>query len=183
MIETGRLLLRRWRDDDLDALAAMNADPEVMRYVGDGNPRTRAQSEAALAQYERDWDARGFGLFAVELRTPEPGPVGALAGWAGLAVPEFLPEVMPTVEIGWRLARPCWGHGIATEAAHGVLRFAFEYARVPRLVGICHVDNTASARIMTKLGMTEERRTTVPGHGRPVLVTELARGRYLRSRT
>ncbi|WP_406299795.1 GNAT family N-acetyltransferase [Embleya sp. NBC_00888] len=184
MIETDRLLLRRWRDDDLPALTAMNADPEVMRYVGDGLPRTPEQSAAALVEYERAWQARGFGLFAIELRTAEPGPVGALAGWAGLAVPEFLPEVMPAVEIGWRLARPYWGHGIATEAAVEVLRFAFEYARVPRLISICHVDNTASAKVMAKLGMTEERRTTVPAHGKkPVLVTELARGRYLRTRT
>jgi RimJ/RimL family protein N-acetyltransferase len=177
MIETDRLLLRRWRDDDLDALAAMHADPEVMRYVGDGRPHSREQSAASLARYEQGWQARGFGLFAVELRAD-----GAFVGWVGLAVPEFLPEVMPAVEIGWRLARPHWGAGIATEAAREVLRFAFDYARVPRLVSICHVDNAASARVMTKLGMTEERRTVVPSHGRPVLVTELARGRYLRER-
>jgi RimJ/RimL family protein N-acetyltransferase len=177
MIETDRLLLRRWHDDDLDALAAMNADPEVMRYVGDGRPHPREQGAASLARYEQDWEARGFGLFAVELRAD-----GAVAGWVGLAVPEFLPEIMPAVEIGWRLARPYWGTGIATEAAREVLRFAFEYARLPRLVSICHVDNTASAKVMGKLGMTEERRTVVPAHGKPVLVTELSRGRYLRER-
>ncbi|MYV99415.1 GNAT family N-acetyltransferase [Streptomyces sp. SID3343] len=177
MIETERLLLRRWHDDDLDDLAAMNADPEVMRYVGDGRPHTREQSATSLSRYEQDWEARGFGLFAVELRAD-----GAFAGWVGLAVPAFLPEVMPAVEIGWRLARPHWGAGIATEAAHEVLRFAFEYARLPRLVSICHVDNTASAKVMAKLGMTEERRTVVPSHGKPVLVSELPRGRYLRER-
>ncbi|MFE3199973.1 GNAT family N-acetyltransferase [Embleya sp. NPDC059237] len=182
MIETERLLLRRWHDDDLPALTAMHADPEVMRYVGGGLPLTPEESAAALARYERDWEARGFGLFALELRTPDPGPVGTVVGWAGLAVPEFLPEILPAVEIGWRLARPYWGHGIATEAAVEVLRFAFEYARVPRLVSVCHVDNAASANVMTKLGMTEERRTVVPGRGNPVLVTELSRGRYLRGR-
>lgn len=181
MIETERLLLRRWRDDDLDALAAMNADPEVMRLIGDGLPLTRAQSAARLAMYERDWDARGFGLFAVEPLV-EGAPGGELAGWVGLAVPDFLPEVMPAVEIGWRLARAYQGRGIATEAAREVLRFAFEYARVPRLVSVCDVDNAASARVMAKLGMTRERCTRVPVHDRDVLVTELTRGRYLRTR-
>ncbi|MGC0415671.1 GNAT family N-acetyltransferase [Embleya sp. AB8] len=183
MLETNRLLLRRWLPEDLPALTALNADPEVMRYVGDGRPRTPEESAAALAKYELDWESRGFGLFAIELRAPEPGPVGALVGWAGLAVPEFLPEIMPAVEIGWRLARPYWGFGIATEAAREILRFAFEYARLPRLVGICHLDNTPSAKVMAKLGMTEERRTTVPAHGKPVLVTELTRGHYLRNQT
>jgi len=181
MIETERLLLRRWRDDDLDAFAAMNADPEVMRLVGDGRPMTRARSADRLAAYERDWEARGFGLFAVEpLVNGRPG--GKLAGWVGLAVPDFLPEVMPAVEIGWRLARAYHGRGFATEAAREVLRFAFEYARVPRLVSVCDVENAASARVMAKIGMTEERRTRVPAHGRDVLVTELSRGRYLRTR-
>src|SRR4051794_277172 len=107
MVETDRLLLRRWRGDDLGALAAMHADPEVMRYVGDGRPHSREQGAASLARYEQGWQARGFGLFAVELRAE-----GAFVGWVGLAVPEFLPEVMPAVEIGWRLARPHWGAGI-----------------------------------------------------------------------
>ena len=102
MIElaTPRLVLRGWREDDLNALAAVNADPEVMRFIGDGSVRDREQTAAGLAMMEREWAERGFGIFAVEVRD-----TGQLAGWVGLAVPAFLPEVLPAVEIGWRLGR------------------------------------------------------------------------------
>lgn len=173
-IETERLLLRRWRADDVDALAPMYADPEVMRFIRDGKVRTREETAAAIAAYEQAWDAVGFGLFAVELRDG-----GELAGWVGLAEPEFLPEIMPAVEIGWRLGRPYWGRGIATEAAREVLRFAFAYARLPRVVSVCQVDNAASLRVVRRLGMTEDRETVVPSHGRRVKVFTLSRGRYL----
>ncbi|WP_436771701.1 GNAT family N-acetyltransferase [Yinghuangia sp. YIM S09857] len=208
-IETERLLLRRWRADDVEALAPMYADPEVMRYVGDGRVRTREETGAAIAAYERAWDTLGFGLFAVELRnggtdagdaaggTGSSGgsadvsgdasggsdrsgrPAGVLAGWVGLAEPVFLPEVMPSVEIGWRLGRPFWGRGIATEAAREVLRFAFSYARLPRVVSVCHVDNAPSLRVMRRLGMAEDRETVVPSRGTRVKVYALSRGRYL----
>ena len=77
-LDTERLVLRGWRDDDLDALAAVNADPEVMRYILDGSVRDRQQSAAALGRMMRDWEERGFGLFAVEVRE-----TGTLIGWAG----------------------------------------------------------------------------------------------------
>ncbi|GAA0584637.1 GNAT family N-acetyltransferase [Paractinoplanes ferrugineus] len=176
MIETDRLRLRRWRDDDLDALAAINADPEVMRYILDGAVRDRAQSADSLARMMRDWDERGFGLFAVERRD-----TGALLGWAGLAVPEFLPEVLPAVEIGWRLARPAWGRGYATEAAAAALRFAFEEHGLDRVISIRHVDNERSRRVMEKLGLTHEFDTVVPGHDQPVAVHALTRPRNSRT--
>jgi RimJ/RimL family protein N-acetyltransferase len=164
-VETERLTLRGWRDDDLDALAAINADPEVMRYILDGSVRDRQQSAAALEKMVRDWAQRGFGLFAVEVRE-----TGVLIGWAGLAVPEFLPEVMPAVEVGWRLARTAWGHGYATEAAAAALRFGFDDRGLDRIISIRHVDNARSARVMDKLGLTYEFDTVVPGHGQPVAV-------------
>src|SRR5262249_12945019 len=83
-LTTQRLILRRWREDDLDPLAEINADPEVMRYIGDGSVRDRQQTAAGLAQVEQVWEDRGYGLFAVEVKE-----TGRLAGWVGLAVPEF----------------------------------------------------------------------------------------------
>ncbi|XVV14436.1 GNAT family N-acetyltransferase [Actinoplanes sp. CA-131856] len=138
-LETERLVLREWRDDDLDALAAMNADPEVMRYIFDGAVLDREQSAERLRRIRGLWARRGFGLFAVEGRAE-----GVLLGWAGLSVPEFLPEVMPAVEIGWRLARTHWGKGYATEAAAEALRFGFEDCGLDRVVSIRHVDNGRS---------------------------------------
>ena len=171
MLETERLILRGWRDDDLDALAAINADPEVMRYILDGAVRDREQSAAGLRKMMRDWEVNGFGLFAVEVRDG-----GAMIGWAGFAVPEFLPEVLPAVEIGWRLSRHAWGQGYATEAASAALRFGLDEAGLERIVSIRHVDNVRSARVMEKLGLMYEFDTVVPEHSQPVAVHGMTKG-------
>jgi RimJ/RimL family protein N-acetyltransferase len=173
-LQTERLSLRgAWRDDDLDALAAMNADPEVMRYIFDGSVRDRADSAASLDRMMQTWAQRGFGLFAVELRGG-----GELIGWAGLAVPDFLPEVMPAVEIGWRLDRRFWGHGYATEAAAAALRFGFADRGLDRIISIRHVDNERSARVMDKIGLRYEFSTVVPAPGQPVAVHAIGREQY-----
>lgn len=164
-LETDRLTLRAWRDDDLDVLAAINADPEVMRYILDGSVRDREQSAESLRKMQRDWAENGFGLYAVEVRA-----TGELIGWAGLAVPAFLPEVMPAVEIGWRLSRAAWGQGYATEAARAALRFAFDEVGLDRVISIRHVDNERSARVMEKLGLVHEFDTVIPGPDQPVAV-------------
>ncbi|MFJ8580965.1 GNAT family N-acetyltransferase [Micromonospora sp. NPDC093277] len=171
---TPRLVLRPWRSDDLDELAVIYGDPEVMHYILDGSVRDREQTAAGMEKLSADWAERGFGLFAVEVRA-----TGALAGWVGLAVPEFLPEVMPAVEIGWRLGQPFWGYGYATEAAREALRFGFVERSLDRIISIRHVDNLRSARVMEKLGMRFERRTTVPVHEQPVDVFALTREEYL----
>jgi RimJ/RimL family protein N-acetyltransferase len=172
-LTTPRLLLRQWRDDDLDPLAPMYADPEVMRYIRGGGVLNRAETAGYLAGMQRHWEEHGFGLFAAEVRE-----TGELAGWVGLAVPLFLPEVLPTVEIGWRLGRAYWGGGLATEGARAVLEFAFDDRKLDRLVSIRHVDNARSGRVMEKLGMTFDRRTAVPGNGQPVEVYAITREQY-----
>ena len=91
-ISTPRLVLRRWREDDVAPMSAVNADPEVMRWIGDGSVRDEQQTKAGIDGWEREWDGHGFGLFAVELRA-----TGGLIGFTGLKVIEFLPEVMPAV--------------------------------------------------------------------------------------
>jgi len=174
VLQTPRLNLRRLHEGDLDTLARIYADPDVMRYIRDGSIRDREQTAEHLATISRSWDERGFGLLGVEIRD-----TGELAGWVGLAVPEFLPEVLPAVEIGWRLARPRWGGGIATEGARAVLRFGFVDCGLDRLVSIRHVDNHASGRVMEKLGMHLDRRTTAPASGQPVAVYALNRTEYL----
>ncbi|MET9223789.1 GNAT family N-acetyltransferase [Streptomyces sp. NPDC088197] len=164
-IRTPRLVLRRWREDDIAPMAEINADPEVMRYIGDGLPRDLEQTAESIERWEEEWDDEGFGLFAVELLAS-----GELAGFTGLSVPTFLPEVLPAVEIGWRLGRQFWGQGYASEAAHATLEFALQDRGLDRVISIAQLGNDASENVMRKLGMVPDRTTTHPVSGRPVRV-------------
>ncbi len=115
-LETERLRLRPWRDDDLDAYVALCGDPEVMRWIGArGAALTPNESADQLAGFRQRWSDEGFGLWcAAPLETDE------CIGFVGFAVPRFLPEILPCVEIGWRLAQSSWGQGYATEGARRV---------------------------------------------------------------
>ncbi|MFI6922249.1 GNAT family N-acetyltransferase [Nonomuraea spiralis] len=172
-LTTARLLLRRPDENDLDAFAAMNADPEVMRYIGDGSVLPPERAAAGIARARQEWDERGHGLLSVVVRE-----TGRTAGWVALAVPAFLPEVLPAVEIGWRFGRPHWGHGYATEAARRLLRFGFTECGLDRVVSIRHVDNDRSRRVMDKLGLRFAFETVVPAHGRPVAVHEITEAEH-----
>lgn len=165
-IETERLRLRAWEDRDLDPYAALCADPEVMRFLG--GPHTREQTVAAITMMRDRWTSQGFGLFCVAGREDD-----VCLGFTGLHVPDFLPEVLPAVEIGWRLARAAWDRGYATEAARAVVDFAFGPVGLDRLVSIARPENVASTNVMRKLGMTLERTTVHPALGGDVVVYEL----------
>lgn len=164
-IKTARLLLRRWRDDDVDPFAAMCSDPEVMRYIGSGATRTRAQAQASIESYQHDWEEKGFGLWAVELLDD-----GEFLGFTGLSEPTFLPEIMPAVEIGWRFARQSWGKGYASEAARAALEYGLNDLGLSEIVSIYQAENHASERIMQKLGMFFDRDAIDPTCGRPIRV-------------
>jgi hypothetical protein len=118
-IETSRLLLRRWREGDLDAYARICADPEVMRYL----PATLGREESAeqMAWFERHWEERGFGLWAVEEKAS-----GEFIGFIGLVYHDGWPEGEHKTEVGWRLGRAHWGRGLATEGALASVRYGFE---------------------------------------------------------
>ncbi|RRR97470.1 GNAT family N-acetyltransferase [Glycomyces terrestris] len=167
-LETARLRLRPLAAADAAALAPINADPEVMRYIGTGEPRTMEQTEALTAKSAAHWDEHGWGIFAVSERD-----TGDLVGLGILATPTFLPEILPVTEVGWRIARPRWGRGYAPEAARAVVGFAFGELGLDRLVSCIHSDNAASVRVAEKLGMALERETTVPGFDVPCSVYEL----------
>ena len=177
VVNTPRLVLRRWRDDDIEPMAAINADPEVMRWIGTGSVRDLEQTRSGIAAIERQWEASGYGLFAIEERAS-----GVLLGFTGMAVPYFLPEVMPSVEIAWRLGRQHWGKGIATEASAAALGFGLIDRGLDRIIAIVQIGNDASERIMIKLGMHEERQTIDPATGRPLRVYEITRTGYLAAR-
>jgi RimJ/RimL family protein N-acetyltransferase len=168
-LETERLLLRTWRPDDLDAFAAMNADERVMRFVGARRPLAREESERLLAQIVAHWERHGFGLWAVQPHAGAAGPIG----FVGLAVPAFLPAVLPAVEVGWRLTPGWWGHGLATEGARASVVAAWEALGLRRLLSIIHPDNERSLRVAAKLGMRPGRDRLLPGSSARVRVLEL----------
>ena len=148
VLNTERLRLRQWRDDDRPAFAEMNADPAVARYLP--SVLTRAQSDATLDRIVAHFAAHGFGLWAVEVRD------GAeLIGFTGLARPRFEAHFTPCVEIGWRLRSAAWGRGFATEAAHAALAFGFAQG-LSEIVSFTVPANQPSRRVMEKLGMTLE---------------------------
>ena len=150
-METGRLILRRWRPEDRAPFAAMNSDPRVTDFLG-GN-LTGAESDAMAERFDQHFDRHGFGLFAAELKSD-----GAFIGDIGLAVPNFEAHFTPCVEIGWRLAFPCWGQGLATEGARAVLDYAFLTLKLDEIVSFTVPANMGSRRVMEKLGLTRDPR-------------------------
>lgn len=143
-----RLLLRRWRDTDLQPFAAMNADPVVMEYF----PSTLApvESVSLAARIDAGIAARGYGLWAVELPGEAP-----FIGFVGLEdVDPGLPFA-PAVELGWRLAREHWGRGLAREAAVLAARRGGDLGLSP-LVSYTAAINLRSRRLMERLGMRRD---------------------------
>ncbi|MFE3251391.1 GNAT family N-acetyltransferase [Streptomyces sp. NPDC059209] len=159
-IRTPRLLLRRWTDDDLAPMAEINSDPEVMRWIGDGSVRDLDETAEDIERWEEEWDEEGFGLFAVELLAS-----GELIGFTGLSVPGDLPEVLPDVQISWRLGAPFWGQGYASEAAQAVLEFALQDRGLDRVVAVNRLGDERSENVLGKLDMGLDRETKHPEYG------------------
>lgn len=146
-LETPRLLLRRWREADLDPYTAMNADARVMEYF----PRllTKEDSAQHIARLEAHFEENNFGILAAELKA-----TGELIGFVGMQRVPFEAHFTPAVEIGWRIAYPHWGQGYATEGALEVLRDGFERLQLAEVVALTATGNLRSRRVMEKLGMT-----------------------------
>jgi RimJ/RimL family protein N-acetyltransferase len=147
-LRTDRLTLRSWRESDVQPWAEMNADPRVREHLGD--LLTREQSAASAARFQAQLDERGFGFWAVEVRS-----TGEFIGFTGL---DQVDEDMPFagVEIGWRLARSAWGRGYATEAALASLAFGFESLALPEILAVTTVTNLRSQAVMRRIGMTRD---------------------------
>ena len=147
VLRTDRLILRNWCSEDQGGLAAMNADPEVMRYF----PACldRAESAAMMTRMIDHIERHGFGFWVLEV----PG-VHTFAGCVGLLVPAFDAHFTPCVEVGWRLPRSAWGQGYATEAGRAALDFAFDRLGLDEVVSMAVERNHRSRRVMERLGMT-----------------------------
>ena len=163
VVETERLRLRQFRDDDLDAYAALCGDPVVMKWLHD--PMDRPQSAAQITAFREHWSEHGFGLWCVTVPADD-----TCLGFVGLAVPRFAPELLPAVEVGWRLAHDEWGRGYATEGARAAVDVAFGALALDHLISITRIENRRSWHVMEKLGMTFERNAVHAEHGTDLIV-------------
>lgn len=159
---TPRLVLRQWMARDLPEFAALNADPEVMRYFP--SVLDRQASDALAAKAEALIAERGWGFWVAE-----DSASGRLAGMIGLHIPAPELPFSPCVEVGWRLAQPFWGRGLATEGAKAALDFAWNVLKLDEVVSFTAVPNKPSQAVMQRLGMKADAQTFMhpavpPGH-------------------
>lgn len=149
-LRSERLLLRRWREEDLDPFSALNADPAVMEHFP--ATLTRDQCRVLIERIEGCFETNGFGLWALELVGERPSFLGCVGLWP--VDPEM--PFAPAVELGWRLAREHWGHGYASEAAAAAVEFAFGELALTELLAYTAARNLRSRRVMERLGMTHD---------------------------
>lgn len=158
-LTTERLRLRAFHAMDFDAYAAMMADPEVTRFLGEGRPLSRVEAWRQLAMFAGHWVLRGYGLWAVEERA-----TGQFVGRIGC----HDPEGFPAFEVAYTLARPGWGKGYAREGAGAALAYARDVLRHPAITSIIRPDNQRSIRVAESLGAVASE--TVEFYGAPSIL-------------
>jgi len=149
LLSTPRLVLRPWRESDLAAFAALNADPAVMEHFP--SVLSREESDAMAGRIMARISEHGWGNWAVEVVGGEP-----FIGFTGLTVPAFEAHFTPCVEVGWRLARSAWGNGYATEAARAALAFGFGELGLAQVVSFTALSNRRSMAVMERIGMRRD---------------------------
>ena len=157
-LETERLILRMWREDDYETYARMCADPEVMRYIG-GQITDRTEAWRHMAALVGHWQLKGYGHWAIEEKAS-----GQLAGRVGFLYPAGWPDF----EIGWILGKEFWGKGYATEGARKALDYAFSELDRKHVISLIHPENRASIRVADRLG--EKPEGTAEVLGIPVII-------------
>jgi RimJ/RimL family protein N-acetyltransferase len=179
-VTTERLDLRRFHPADVDELAPVFAQEEVWRFPY-GRGMTRDETESFVASQLAHWDEHRFGLWVAGERA-----TGRTVGYVGLAVPTFLPEILPAVEVGWRFEPAVWGRGYATEAATAALDEAFTTLGLEKVCSLPQADNPASCRVADRLGLRRVREIPIPANERRgevvAVLYGIERDAWLRSR-
>jgi RimJ/RimL family protein N-acetyltransferase len=170
-LTTDRLVLRPLAMGDLDDLAALHAEESFWRYPF-GRGWSRSETESFLERTIERYDDPGVSVAAVVV-----ADTGELAGWAGLSIPTFLPEILPAVEVGWRLGERHRGQGFATEAGRAWVHYGFKKLGLESIVSIYEPENIASGAVMQRLGFTLERETRHPTLGVRIHVMSLQAAR------
>lgn len=158
--------------NDLDDLAALHAEETFWRYPF-GRSWSETETESFLERTIERYQAPGMAVSAVVV-----ADTGDLAGWAGLSIPTFLPEILPAVEVGWRLGERHRGRGFATEAGHEWIRYGFEELGLESIVSIYEPENVASGAVMRRLGFTLAREATHPERGVGLHVMSLSKSAW-----
>lgn len=172
-IETDRLVLRALSPDDLVALTVLHAEPSFWWYPLRRGMTTR-ETAAFLDRVVADAGDPARPTFHAVVERAS----GSLAGWAGLAVPDWLPAVLPAVEVGWRLGADHRGQGYATEAATAALGWGFDELGLEEIVAIYEPANAPSGRVMDRLGFGPGDAATDPVRDLPLLVRRLSADRW-----
>ena len=172
LVQTPRLILRRWRDDDAAAIRSIWSDPAVLAALRpDETTQADEISAASHRRHVRHWETHGFGLWLAVLRDDaQDTPIG----WIGAWHPDFVPSLDGEIEIAWTLRRECWTRGLATEGARIAVATAFEHRSPDRLISLIAPGNTRSAAVATRLGMTHAS-DTLTADGLGLRVFALAR--------
>jgi RimJ/RimL family protein N-acetyltransferase len=167
-VDTDRLRLERWDHAAHGrAFAAMNAQPEVTEFLGDG-PMPREESDAASARIVAHWETYEFGLWAAVRKDS-----GAMIGFVGLCHPLWFPEMVERVEVGWRLSREAWGLGFATEGGRAALEAGFGTLELPEIIAFVRPENTRSLAVTRRLGMVEEAELPHPSRDHTLKVLRI----------
>ena len=145
-METQRIILRQWKDEDYPKFAALNADLSVMEFFP--KPLIHQESDDMADKIRSLLEQRGWGFWALELKGN-----GEFIGFTGLHIPTAKLPFSPCVEVGWRFAKRYWGFGYASEAASEALRFAFNSLKLDEVVSFATLRNLRSQSVMRKIGM------------------------------
>ena len=153
-LETDRLVLRMFGNDDLEPYFSICSDPEVMEFIGQGKTMSRLDTWRQIAVMLGHWQLRGYGSWAVEEKSS-----GKLVGRVGF----IHPADWPGLELGWALGRAAWGLGYATEAARAALEYGFRHFRFSRVISLIHPENRRSVAVSERLGGAVDGETELLG--------------------
>lgn len=146
IIQTDRLHLRLWKEDDISKLIAMNQDENVMQYFL--STMTEEASIAFFNRVQKHFNENGFGLYVVEDKLSQ-----TFLGYTGFMIADFESDFTPCVEIGWRFNKEYWGQGLATEAAVACLEFGFSKLNFSKVHSFTSMHNHKSEAVMQRIGM------------------------------
>ncbi|MFY0608681.1 MAG: GNAT family N-acetyltransferase [Cyclobacteriaceae bacterium] len=149
LFQSDRLGFRNWRDEDLQAFAPINEDPEVMAHF----PNTLNTRESAdfIHRMTAHFEQHGYTYFATELLETKE-----LIGFIGLCNQDYEAPFNPATDIGWRLKKSAWGKGYTTEGSKRCLDYAFQELNIEKVVSVCTKNNIKSENVMRKIGMTKQ---------------------------